>query len=401
MMKKFLGLKYLHLKKKWMVVLGVCVLGLTGCAATKEYTSETESQSKTQQEVQTEASSEIPGEIPTEMKEEPPTETESQIPEPVVQTVKITAVGDCTLGVTQTHGYAGSFHEYYDSYGEDYFFSGVREIFERDDFTLINLECVLSDSNERIEKDWNLKGKPSYVGIMTNSSVEGCSLGNNHTRDYGESGLNETIQVLNDAGIVYGLNEHVATYTTESGIVVGIVSSNLLWRDEVHINYVKDGITALREMGADLILVSCHWGTEGEHYATDYQKNYAHQIIDWGADVIIGTHPHVLQGIELYNGKLICYSLGNFCFGGNRNPADKNTVVFEQTFTFVDGVLQGDVNAGIVPCTLSSTSTRNDFCPTIAEGEKRTQILTNMNAYSKDYSKICFDENGKLMLVEE
>ena len=60
----------------------------------------------------------------------------------------------------------------YDSKGQDYFFGGVRDIFEADDMTLINLECVLSDATERVEKRWNLKGKPSYIGIMTGSSIE-------------------------------------------------------------------------------------------------------------------------------------------------------------------------------------------------------------------------------------
>lgn len=334
-----------------------------------------------------------------------PMETETEeatevVEEPVVQTVTVTAVGDCTLGVTQTHGYAGSFHEYYDQNGEDYFFGGVRDLFESDDFTLINLECVLSESENRVEKTWNLKGRPEYVGIMTGSSVEGCSLGNNHTLDYGESSLEDTKSVLDEAGIIYGLNEHVATYTTESGIVIGIVSSNMLWQDETHANYVKDGIAALREQGADLVIVSCHWGIEGDHYANGYQVDMAHQIIDWGADLLIGTHPHVLQGVELYKGKVICYSLGNFCFGGNRNPQVKDTAVYQQTFTFVDGVLQTDINADMIPYSISSTTSRNDFRPTKAEGDRKQRIIADLNDYSSSYSNICFDEEGKLMLKE-
>ena len=334
-----------------------------------------------------------------------PMETETEeatevVAEPVVQTVTVTAVGDCTLGVTQTHGYAGSFHEYYDQNGEDYFFGGVRDLFESDDFTLINLECVLSESENRVEKTWNLKGRPEYVGIMTGSSVEGCSLGNNHTLDYGESSLEDTKSVLDEAGIIYGLNEHVATYTTESGIVIGIVSSNMLWQDETHANYVKDGIAALREQGANLVIVSCHWGIEGDHYANGYQVDMAHQIIDWGADLLIGTHPHVLQGVELYKGKVICYSLGNFCFGGNRNPQVKDTAVYQQTFTFVDGVLQTDINADMIPYSISSTTSRNDFRPTKAEGDRKHRIIADLNDYSSSYSNICFDEEGKLMLKE-
>ncbi|MDD6291339.1 MAG: CapA family protein [Lachnospiraceae bacterium] len=332
-----------------------------------------------------------------------PEETQEQkeeTKETIIQKVTVTAVGDCTLGATQTHGYAGSFHDYYDRYGEDYFFEGVRELFETDDFTLINLECVLSNSTDRVEKKWNLKGKPQYAGIMTASSVEGCSLGNNHTFDYGQSGLDETREMLNQAGIIFGFNEHVATYETESGIVIGIVSASQLSADEVHANYIRDGIKKLREEGADLVIASCHWGIEGDHYPNDYQQKLAHQIIDWGADVLIGTHPHVLQGVELYKGKVICYSLGNFCFGGNRNPNDKDTAVFRQTYTFVDGVLQSDISADMIPYSISSTTARNDFQPTMAQGERKQSILGKLNEYSLPYSEIGFDSNGKLMIRE-
>jgi poly-gamma-glutamate synthesis protein (capsule biosynthesis protein) len=249
-----------------------------------------------------------------------------------------------------------------------------------------------------VEKTWNLKGKPEYVGIMTGSSVEGASLGNNHTFDYGQSGLDETRDVLDAAGVLYGFNDHVATYTTDEGIVVGIVSANQLSGDEEHRNYIRDGIQTLRDEGADLVIASCHWGIEGDHYPNDYQQQLAHQIVDWGADLVVGTHPHVLQGVELYNGKVICYSLGNFCFGGNSNPKDKNTAIYQQTFTFVDGVLQTDISADIIPCKVSSTDSKNDYQPTVATGEQKQSILDRMNEYSKSYSKIAFDGDGKLIL---
>ena len=121
-----------------------------------------------------------------------------------------------------------SFNSYYDSKGQDYFFGGVRDIFEADDMTLINLECVLSDATERVEKRWNLKGKPSYIGIMTGSSIEACSLGNNHTYDYGQAGLDDTRNVLDNAGIVYGFNDHTGIYETADGTRIGIVSVSLL-----------------------------------------------------------------------------------------------------------------------------------------------------------------------------
>ena len=384
------------MKKRILAILAAGLM-LTGCAFPGE-----KAKTASSDIPQTQISDETQGatqEVTEHIEEETQVAEETER-EPVIKTVKITAVGDCTLGPTQTHGYTGSFHEYYDKYGQDYFFDGVRDIFENDDFTLINLECVLSNATERVEKTWNLKGKPEYVGIMTGSSVEGASLGNNHTFDYGQQGLDDTRNVLDEAGIIFGFNDHVDTYTTDSGIVVGIVSASQLSADETHANYIRDGIKKLREEGADLVIACCHWGIEGDHYPNDYQQKLAHQVIDWGADLLIGTHPHVLQGMELYQGKVICYSLGNFCFGGNRNPKDKDTVVYEQTFTFADGVLQTDVSADIIPCSISSAKNYNDFQPVIVDGDRKDEILKNMNDYSQPYSKLGFDGEGNLMARE-
>ena len=390
------------MKKRLLAVVTAALL-LVGCAGTGEKNAVSSDVTTripaTENEAVTEGT-ENALEQESQLAEETQTEEETY-KEPVLQTVKITAVGDCTLGPTQTHGYAQSFHEYYDTYGENYFFDGVRSVFENDDFTLINLECVLSNATKRVEKTWNLKGKPEYAGIMTGSSVEAASLGNNHTFDYGQQGLDETREVLDDAGIIFGYNDHVDTYTTDSGIVIGIVSANQLAADETHAAYIRDGIAKLREEGADLVIACCHWGIEGDHYPNDYQQKLAHQVIDWGADLLIGTHPHVLQGMELYQGKVICYSLGNFCFGGNRNPKDKDTAIYEQTFTFVDGVLQKDISADIIPCSISSSTDRNDFRPCIAEGDRKTQIIEHMNEYSKPYSRLGFAADGKLMIREE
>lgn len=118
----------------------------------------------------------------------------------------------------------------------------------------------MSNATERVEKTWNLKGKPEYVGIMTDSSVEGASLGNNHTFDYGQQGLDDTREVLNKAGIIFGFNDHVDTYTTKDGIKIGIVSASQLSADETHANYIRDGIAELREEGADLVIACCHRG---------------------------------------------------------------------------------------------------------------------------------------------
>ena len=103
---------------------------------------------------------------------------------------------------------------------------------------------------------------------------------------------------------------------------------------------------------------------------------------------------------HLYNGKIIIYSLGNFSFGGNRNPSDKNTAVYQQTFTFVDGVLQADITAKIIPSRLSGHNGYNDYQPIIAQGEQAATIINKMNQYSANYSGVYFDEEGTLLIKE-
>ena len=380
---------------KKVLVLGLLIgaLGLSACSF--DDGSAKEQGNKNTQSKQTEVLSQNVSEIA-----ETQTEEAEEIVEPEINTITVTATGDCTLGKMQDHGYSGSFNAYYDSYGEDYFFDGVRDVFQNDDFTIVNLECVLSNSEARVDKTYNLKGKPEYVGIMSGSSVEACSLGNNHSRDYGEQSLTDTQTVLDEVGIVYGYNDHIGTYTTDEGMTIGVVSASLLSKSADYENYLYNGIQRLKEQGTDLIIASCHWGIEREYYPNDYQKRVAHELIDKGADLVIGHHPHVLQGVELYNGKIICYSLGNFCFGGNRNPSDKDTMMFQQTFTYVDGVLQTDVNAKIIPCMLSSTSSYNDFKPTIMTDDRKGLIIDNVNTYSEPYSNIKFSDSGMLTIKE-
>ena len=369
-------------KRKWLWTLlaGMCML----CSACGNKSINTNQKGESQN-------------VESQTKVEVETETES---EPVITTFTLSAVGDCTLGVTQQHGYASSFHEYYDKYGETYFFKNFRETFENDDLTLANLECVLTDSNNRVEKTFNLKGKPKYVGIMTSSSIEAVSLGNNHTRDYGEQSLKDTQNVLDEAGVLYAYNDKVSYFTSEEGIVVAMVSASVLSNTKSYEDYLLEGVAEAVRADADIIIASCHWGIERDYYPTEYQRELGHKLIDAGADVVIGHHPHVLQGVEEYNGKIICYSLGNFCFGGNRNPAEKNTIVYQQTFTFADGVLQPEIDAKIIPSRISGHSNYNDFQPMIATGEQAKSIISKMNQYSAKYSDVSFDESGNLLINE-
>ena len=375
-----------------LLAVAMAAMMLAGCGnAGNEQGKENNTEIVQGTELETE--SEIESEMETE------TESETQLPpEPVVQTVTITAAGDCSLGALQMHSYEGSFHDYYDTYGEEYFFKNFREVFENDDLTIVNLEGVLTDATDRVEKTYNIKGRPEYTGIMTSSSVEAVSLGNNHSADYGPQSLTDTKNALDAAGILYAINDIISYYTTDDGMVVAMVSASITGAGNARDQYLLDGVKKAQEAGADLVVALCHWGIERDYYPSDYQRNLGHKLIDAGADLVIGHHPHVLQGVEEYNGKIICYSLGNFSFGGNRNPAEKNTIAYQQTFTFVDGVLQADIDAKIYPSRISGHNDHNDFQPMIAQGDLAASIISKMNAYSEPYSGVFFDEQGKLII---
>lgn len=97
--------------------------------------------------------------------------------------------------------------------------------------------------------------------------------------------------------------------------------------------------------------------------------------------MVLGSHPHVIQTIENYKGKLIAYSLANFCFGGNSNPSDKRTFILQSKFNFEGDSLK-DIDYKVIPATISSVSHKNDYIPTISTGEKRKSILDYINSLS-------------------
>ncbi len=311
--------------------------------------------------------------------------------------VTITAAGDCTLGNAQVQSYDSSFDWYYDNKGADYFLANARSYFEDDDLTLINLEGTLTDSTARVEKQYNMKGRPEYTSIMTGSSVEFCSLGNNHTYDYGEEGLSDTKAALVSAGIRYAYNSDSCVYETGEGIKIGIVSVSLVSMGVDRENTLFDEVAKMTaDPGIKLIIACTHWGEERVYTANSYQVGIAHRLIDAGVDLIIGNHSHVLQNLEVYKGKVIVYSLGNFCFGGNKNPSDKNTAIYRQTFAFNDGVLTDDIDARIVPFILSSHDSYNDFCPREANDSEKAAIIQKLKTDGASYSDMTIDDDGRI-----
>ena len=349
--------------------------------------------------------------VPTEPEPTEPEPTEP--PEPEIVQITMSFVGDCTLGKNQKQPYTGSYNEYYDKYGPDYFFKKVLDIFESDDITVINLEGVLSTSNDKADKKWRHKGRPEFVQIMTGSSVEVATFGNNHSYDYGDAGIEETIQVLVDAGIAYSYEDIFLVYEVK-GVKVGIVSVNDFYESHLIEKWEKEGFdyraneerlfqegyTYLKEQGCAIVVACPHWGTNHTSKIDDFQIELGHKLVDMGYDLVVGNHPHVLQAMESYNNTLICYSLGNFSYGGNKNPPDKDSAIFQQTFTLVDGVLSDEVDARFIPCSRSGKKNKNNYQPVVLTGDEYARVIKKMNKYSEKFG-LALDENGVPYLLEE
>lgn len=297
-------------------------------------------------------------------------------------TITVSSMGDCTLGTDENFNRSTSLNAYYDSQGPDYFFGNVRSILEEDDLSIVNMEGTLTEETTRADKKFAFKGPPEYVQILSGSSVEAANLANNHSKDYGSQSFTDTVEKLTNAGITSFGYEEVAILEIK-GVKVGLTGIYELAEHLGKKQQLKENIAALKEAGAQIIIVNFHWGIEREYKPNDTQKSLAHLAIDEGADLVIGHHPHVLQSVEKYNGKYIAYSLGNFCFGGNKNPSDKDTMIFQQTFTVTEDGVEENNNINIIPCSLSSSSNKNDYRPTPLEGAEKERVLKKIEEYSK------------------
>ncbi|MBQ7372107.1 MAG: CapA family protein [Blautia sp.] len=295
--------------------------------------------------------------------------------EPV--TLKITVVGDCTLGTDDSFDYASSLNAFYYEYGPSYFLQNVKDIFSADDLTIANAESVFTESNDRADRIFAFKSPAEFAKIYTEGSVEAVNVANNHAHDYGDQGLEDKKAALDAEGVVhFGYSE--TAMMEIKGVKVGLVGTYILidfWDCE---DELRENIQKLKEEGADLIISIFHWGNELDLEPDEYQLAFGKMAVDAGADLVCGHHPHVIQGIETYKGKTIAYSLANFCFGGNVYPTDMDTFIFQQSFTIDEnGAVPGEVN--IIPCSCSSEYGYNNYQPTPATGEDAARIMRKLN----------------------
>lgn len=304
------------------------------------------------------------------------------------KTFTITMAGDTTLGSTDDlRKREDCFERVAEEKGYGWFFSGLSELFATDDMTLINFEGTLTEATQKKEKKFNFKGPAEYTDILTLGSVEAVTVANNHTLDYGAEGREDTIANLQNAGVVVSGNGQLGVFE-KNGVKVGMTGYCFPYT-----NGKKDisaDVKALREMGCQIVIASFHWGSEYREDFTGEQRSIGRAAIKAGADIVVGHHPHIVQGIERYEDSYILYSVGNLVFGGNVDPDDRDAYAARVTFTVYEDHADAP-ELTIVPLRLTALSDGTDYRPVLAEGEEADRIVSRILKRSSQMEEF---ENG-------
>ncbi|MDD3109991.1 MAG: CapA family protein [Eubacteriales bacterium] len=294
-------------------------------------------------------------------------------------TAILSFAGDCVLGSEEaTRRQADSFDTVVAQKGFSWPFSGFTEFFGRDDLTMVNLENVLMDVNRDrdLRRLHNFRGPVEYAQILPAGGVEAVNIANNHFPDYGAAGKRSTRDALTSAGVAYAGYSALYIYEKD-GVKIGFagIRETIYHQDK---SRIAREVAELKAEGCHYVVYAIHAGEEYSLRHNALQAEMAHAAIEAGANLIIGHHPHVPQGIEVYGGGLIFYSLGNFVFGGNLALSTFDSLVAQITLQFKKGVLlQSQVQ--LIPVLTSGASPENDFRPIPALGEDKLRILETVN----------------------
>jgi poly-gamma-glutamate synthesis protein (capsule biosynthesis protein) len=230
-------------------------------------------------------------------------------------------------------------------------FRDVDPLFQNSDAVVVNLEDPLTTSSTNFKQAIPLKANPTYTHVLKDNKVVVACLANNHIMDYGDKGLTDTISALQSNGINYtgaGENLDQATKpvyldikgrkitilnfmdnTTFTGFLpseMPAATVNSPGYAPADWNIIKKSIDESKK-NSDITVIVFHYGNEYSIIPNNYQIDLSHKCIDEGADIVIGSHPHVIQEIESYNGKPIFYSLGNFVFDQSNTATHSSLMV--------------------------------------------------------------------------
>lgn len=321
-------------------------------------------------------------------------------------------IGDLSIGdATQSRSAATSLTSVIDQNGFAYPFSLVADYLKEDDYTFANLEVVLTERAQlKSDKKYNMIGKPEFVNVLLEGGVDVVNTVNNHCMDFTLAGYEDTLAVLDGAGVNHFGSVYPGTdrgsdilgKAEVNGVKIGMVGYS--YPQEYDLTRLKKRMQQLRSEGCELIICSLHWGQEEHLTSQVWQYKFARDVIDAGADVIWGHHPHVVQPIMFYKGKPILFSTGNFIFG-TMSEVDPSTGIFQLEYD-----LTGEKPVlsllNVVPC---QTGARGDYRPyELTEeaerkkclnkliGKKKITKLDNLPAGFADTGKVIVLPDGKL-----
>ncbi len=308
--------------------------------------------------------------------------------------VTVSFTGDCTFGYMDDDDSKDRFPAVYESSGSvTYPFDRVRHVFLTDDITVINYEATLAEAGmKKADKKYHFRGNADYVDILTGSSVEVANQANNHSLDYLEEGRARTEKLLTEAGVAV-LNQNTPVIKEINGIEVVFIGAGH-WKYPQRFNAAAEAMhKQIKEYKREdnIVVVNLHWGAEYGTEPNSRQIKEAHKMIDEGADIIVCHHAHILQGIEVYKGKVIAYGLGNFAYGGRITLEEKETFILRATFTKDNGTAKMK-SWCVVPCYISSTGTlKNNYQPMTLYGKDAKRVMSLLTKRSKLIKNGCKD----------
>ncbi len=297
--------------------------------------------------------------------------------------VSVVAVGDVMLGSWVP--------AILDQKGSLYPFEQTLGVLKSGDATIANLEAPFTEDGEPFEKKFNFKVPPKHAQGLKDGGISVVTLANNHIMDFGESGLFSTMCTLEDVGVKYcgaGLNLDGAARPAiieSDGKKIAFFGYSMTFPQEFYATEDSSGTAypgpdlmvntmAAWKDSVDFMVVSFHWGAEKRETPKDYQIYFAHLAIDNGADLVLGHHPHVLQGMELYKNRLIAYSLGNFAFGSYSENAVESIIL--KTYLLDDGLFY----AQCIPINVDNREV--EFQPRILTGDRKQEVISRLQKLS-------------------
>lgn len=315
--------------------------------------------------------------------------------------VVIALVGDVLL--------AGSVGDAINVKGPDYPWRETADLLRESDIAVANLECAVSNrGTPEPDKEFTFRADPKVLNGAANAGVDVLTLANNHVLDFGREAMLDTINLIKEQNIGCtgaGTNEDEAStpaVLVSKGKKVAVLAfTRIIPRSDWiagsdspglasghNYQQIMDRVKA-SEKEADISVVSMHWGYETEDIPDRNEIQLARALVDAGADIVVGHHPHVLQGIEIYKGRIIAYSLGNFIFTTPYQPKAGEGAILQVT-----AGPGGEYNARIIPTLISNGAAR------VLKGSDRQRVLDRVNQLSGEF-KTSVDNKGEISGLQQ